>query len=249
VAALTASHALHLVGDTAWGVLLAVAPLALLFLVFQVLFLELPRNEVVRILTGTVAAAVGLLLFLTGVSLAFLPFGSLIGRSIADLSSPWLALVVGSVLGFVTTWGEPAVRILANEAEEASGGSINRVLVVTSICAGVAVSVGFGLLRIPLDIPISYILVPGYVLALALMRLSDPAFVAIAADAGGVATGPLANSFLLALALGASSAIEGQDPLLHGLGLVALIALAPILSIMSLGLLIRWKAGPGRTAR
>lgn len=82
---------------------------------------------------------------------------------------------------------------------------------------------------------------PGYALVLAAIWSSDKGFLSIAIDAGGVATGPLANTFLLALALGASSAV-GQDPLVQGLGLVSLIALAPVLSLMALGFLVRWKS-------
>lgn len=234
-----------LLAATAGSVVLAVAPLAFLFLVFQVLFLRLPVAEVSRILAGTLVAAVGLFLFLLGVSLAFLPFGRLIGEAVATLTPTWLVVPFGLALGFVTTWGEPAVRILAGEVEDASSGSIHRGLVLIAISAGVAVSVGLGLLRIGYGIPLVYLLVPGYALVLVIMGFSDKAFVAIAADAGGVATGPLANSFLLALALGASAGMGG-DPLVHGFGLVALIALAPILSVMTLGLLIRRKALPRR---
>jgi hypothetical protein len=153
----------------------------------------------------------------------------------------------GLILGFVTTWGEPAVRILADQVEEASGGSIRQRLVMTTICAGVAVAVGLGLFRISHGIPLLWLLVPGYLTVVAAVWLSDRGFVSIAVDAGGVATGPLANTFLLALALGASSAVSGQDPLVHGLGLVALIALAPIISVMLLGMLVRWKTRPTKS--
>lgn len=233
---------LELVGTTAWSVVLAVTPLVLLFLVFQVLFLGLPVKEVTRILGGTLLAAAGLFLFLLGVSIALLPFGRLIGEAVAALPQAWMVVPFGIVLGFVTTWGEPALRVLADEVEEASSGSIRRSMVLLAVCAGVAVAVAAGLLRIAYGIPLLYLLLPGYGIVLAIMWFSDEAFVAIAADAGGVATGPLANSFLLALALGASSAMEGQDPLVQGLGLVALIALAPVISVMVLGVLIRWKA-------
>ncbi|HHY49650.1 MAG TPA: DUF1538 domain-containing protein [Alphaproteobacteria bacterium] len=238
---------LALAGTTAWSVVLAVTPLLLLFLVFQVLFLGLPVKEVSRILIGTLVAAAGLFLFLLGVSIAFLPFGRLIGEAVAALPSAWMVVPFGAVLGFVTTWGEPAVRVLANEVEEASSGSIHGSMVLLAICTGVAFSVAAGLLRISYDVPLLYLVLPGYALVLAIMWFSDRQFVAIAVDAGGVATGPLANSFLLALALGASSAMDGQDPLVQGLGLVALIALAPVMSVMALGVLIRWKAGPRRS--
>ena len=227
-------------GRTAWSVALAVLPLVALFMIFQLLFLKLPRREVSRILTGTLVASAGLFLFLLGVAIGFLPFGRAIGEAIGSVSQKWLVVPFGLILGFVTTWGEPAVRVLADQVEEASTGSIPRPLVLAAICLGVAVAVGIGLLRIVYGVPLLWLLVPGYALAIALMRFSDKGFVSIAVDAGGVATGPLANSFLLALAIGASSAL-GRDPLVHGLGLVSLIALAPILSVMLLGLLVRLK--------
>ncbi len=230
----------HLAG-TAWSVVLAVLPLAVFFLVFQVLFLQLPAKEVSRILAGTLVAAAGLFLFLLGVNIAFLPFGRVIGEALGALPQKWLLAPFGILLGFVTTWGEPAVRILADQVEEASGGSIRRSLVLVAVCVGVAVSVGFGMFRIGHQIPLLHVVVPGYAIVLAIMWFSKKEFVAIAIDSGGVATGPLANSFLLALAFGASSAVGGQDPLIHGLGLVALIALAPVISVMALGLLVRWK--------
>ena len=227
-------------GEMAWRVALAVLPLAVLFIIFQLLFLKLQRREVSRILTGTLVASAGLFLFLLGVAIGFLPFGRAIGEAIGSVSQKWLVVPFGLILGFVTTWGEPAVRVLADQVEEASTGSIPRPLVLAAICLGVAVAVGIGLLRIVYGVPLLWLLVPGYALAIALMWLSDKEFVSIAVDAGGVATGPLANSFLLALAIGASSAL-GRDPLVHGLGLVSLIALAPILSVMLLGLLVRLK--------
>lgn len=233
--------ALEHLGSTAWSVVLAMLPLAVFFLIFQVLFLQLPLKEVSRILTGTLVASVGLFLFLLGVSIAFLPFGRVIGEAIGALPQKWLVVPFGIVLGFVTTWGEPAVRILADQVEEASGGSIRRSLVLVAVCVGVALSVGIGMFRIGHEIPLLHLVVPGYGIVLAIMWFSKTEFVAIAIDAGGVATGPLANSFLLALALGTSSVMGGEDPLVDGLGLVALIALAPVISVMSLGLLVRWK--------
>jgi hypothetical protein len=228
-------------GALAWSVAVAVVPLAGLFLVFQSLFLKLPRREVSRILTGTIIASAGLFLFLLGVGIGFLPFGRAIGEAVGALPQKWLLVPFGLVLGFVTTWGEPSVRILADQVEDASTGSIPRSVVLWTICLGVAVAVAIGLLRVAFGIPLLYLLVPGYGLVIAILRWSEPRFVAIAIDAGGVATGPLANSFLLALAFGASAAVGNQDPLVQGLGLVALISLAPVISVMTLGLAVRWK--------
>lgn len=225
----------------AGSVVVAILPIAAVFAVFQVWFLRLPRTEVIRITAGTLLATAGLFLFLLGVNIGFMPFGRAIGEAVGRMSSQWLVVPAGLLLGFVTTWGEPAVRILADQVEEASGGSIRQRLVMITICVGVAVAVGLGLHRISHGTPLLWIVVPGYLIVIAAIWLSNRDFVSIAIDAGGVATGPLANTFLLALALGASSAVAGQDPLVDGLGLVALIALAPILSVMLLGVLVRWK--------
>lgn len=227
--------------DTASSVVIAILPLAVLFLLFQVLFLDLPPKEVKRILTGTLVAAAGLFLFLLGVGIGFLPFGRAIGVALGGLSNDWLLVVSGMALGFATTWGEPSVRILADQVEEASSGSIRSTVVTVAVCAGVALAVGAGMLRIAHGIPLSYLVVPGYLFVLAVMRFTEAEYVGIAVDAGGVATGPLANTFLLALAFGVASAMGGQNPLIHGLGLVALIALAPVISLMALGLVIRRK--------
>lgn len=229
--------------DTARSVALAVLPLVAFFAAFQTLFLRLPRREVARVLTGTVMASAGLFLFLLGVSIGFLPFGQAVGAAIGSFSSKWLLIPFGLALGFVTTWGEPAVRILAGQVEEASAGSIRKSVVVLTICIGVALAVAAGVVRIAYDVPVLWLLGPGYAIGIAFIWLSDPRFVSIAIDAGGVATGPLANSFLLALAFGVAATME-RDPLAQGLGLVALIALAPVLSVMTLGILVRRKAAP-----
>ena len=226
------------VASDARGVLVAVTPLVVLFLVFQIFLLNLPLRQVADILKGTLIAAAGLLLFLVGIGVAFLPFGRAVGAALGAMDSTALFVAIGLALGFVTAWGEPGVRILASQVEHASNGSIRGPMVLYAVCAGVAVWVGIGVLRINYAVPLLYLLVPGYALVIALLWFSSNEFVAIAADAGGVATGPLANSFLLALALGASSSTGDQQPILNGFGLVSLIAVAPVMSVLLLGLLV-----------
>jgi hypothetical protein len=216
--------------DVFVGVATAVLPLVAFFLTFQLLLLRLPRRYVASILKGTLVASMGLLLFLQGVHVGLLPYGRAIGEALGALPQKWLLFPFGFLLGFLTTWGEPSVRILSDQVEKASSG-----------CLGVALIVGLGVLRIGYEIPLLYIVIPGYALVIAIAWFSDPEFLAIAIDAGGVATGPMANTFLLALALGLSSSMGRQDPILHGLGLVALIALAPIVSVMLLGFAFRAK--------
>lgn len=227
--------------SSAVDVLVAILPLAILFLLLQWLFLKLPRLEVMRMLLGLLIAAVGLFLFLVAVTVAYLPFGRALGEAFATVEARWVLPGLGLVLGLVTALGEPAVRILADQIEEASAGSIRRSMVLGAIAVGVALAVAVGLLRIMLSIPLLYILAPSYVLVILLMWLSHRDFIAIAVDAGGVATGPLVNTFLLAVAFGAASGFGEENPVVGGLGLAALIAVAPIVSLLILGVLIRRK--------
>ncbi|MCC6984489.1 MAG: DUF1538 domain-containing protein [Bauldia sp.] len=232
-------------GGIAVDVVAAIVPLIALFLVFQIAFLRIPWRDVAGMVIGLAIAAVGLLLFLAGVAVAYVPFGRAIGTALASLEWSWMVGLVGLVLGLVTAWGEPAIRILADQVEEASSGSITHGLVVAAICVGVAVAGAVGLLRIVYGIPILYILVPGYLLVILVMWFSERDFVAIAVDAGGVATGPLANTFLLAVALGTSASLGDGNALVGGFGLAALISVAPIVSVMIVGLLVRQKQRQG----
>ena len=226
---------------TVLSVATAVFPLVLLFVVFQVLMLRLPRKPVVDILKGTMLASAGLLLFLQGVHIGFLPFGRALGEALGTMSHRWLLAPIGFLLGFLTAWGEPSVRILANQVEDASSGSIRRSTVLYAICGGVALIVSLGMLRIVYDMPLLYILIPGYLFVIVIIWFSNKDFLSIAVDAGGVATGPMANTVLLALALGVSTSMGDQDLMVSGLGLVALIALAPIVSVATLGVIVNIK--------
>jgi hypothetical protein len=228
---------------TASNVGLAILPLVALFAAFQLVFLRLPRREVTRILAGTFIAAAGLFLFLLGVGVGFLPFGRAIGEALGRMENDWALLALGALLGFVTTWGEPAVRVLADQVQDATSGSIRASVVLQAVCIGVAAAAGIGMLRIAHEIPLIWLLAPGYLLVLVLLRTSGAEFAAIAVDAGGVATGPLANTFLLALALGAAASM-GRDPVVYGLGFVSIIALAPLVSVMVLGTLVTRRQRP-----
>ncbi len=227
--------------ETIFSVITAVAPLIILFLIFQFFLLKLPRKYVIAVFKGTLIAALGLLLFLQGVHIAFIPYGKLIGEALGALPFRWPLIILGLILGFLTTWGEPSVRILAQQVDHASSGSIKSINVIFTVCIGVSAIVGLGMLRIIYNIPLLAILLPGYMLVLVLLWFSDSEFLAIAVDAGGVATGPMANTFILALALGVSSAMGGKNLLISGLGMVSLIAMAPIISVMVLGLIFRIK--------
>jgi hypothetical protein len=229
------------IGHVFSGVVRALLPLLVLFIIFQFLVLKLPKSYVHNLLKGVLLAVAGLTLFLQGVSIGFFPAGQHMGEILGTIQIQWPLIPFGLIMGFLATWGEPAVRILGDQVEEASGGSIRKSLVIYAISSGVALFVALGMARIVYGIPLLWIIIPGYLLAIGMLWFSERSLVAIAFDAGGVATGPMAVTFVLAIAVGIASAIEGRDPILDGFGLIALIALAPILTIMALGLILRIK--------
>jgi nitrogen regulatory protein PII len=228
-------------GHTLLGIIEALAPLLVLFIIFQLTVLKLPRSYVFNLLKGALLAIVGLALFLQGVHIGFFPAGQAIGEVLGSIRFKWLLIPFGLVMGFLATWGEPAVRILSEQVEEASAGSIRKMIVLYTIAGGVAIFIALGMAKIVYGVPLLWIVIPGYLLAIGMLWFSDKSVIAVAFDAGGVATGPMAVTFLMAMAVGIASGIEGRDPVIDGFGLIALIALAPILTIMVLGIIIRLK--------
>jgi len=236
---LSGTTILYYLINTAQSVVEAVLPLLAILAIFQALFLKLPTSYFANLLKGTLISAGGLWLFLLGVQIGFLPYGQAIGEALGSFTHKWLAIPFGFLLGFVTTWSEPAVRVLCDQVEETSAGSIHKRTVLYAICIGVALVVVLGMARIVYSIPLLYILIPGYSLAILMVWFTHKNFVGFAFDAGGVATGPIANTFLLGLGLGMASVSGEQNLMVFGLGLAALIALAPIISVMALGLIVR----------
>jgi len=228
------------------GVVEAILPIVAILALFQILFLRLPVTYVINLLKGTLISVGGLFLFLLGVQIGFLPYGQAIGIALGDFTLKWLVIPIGFLLGFITTWSEPAVRILCDQVEEASIGSIRKTGVLYAICIGVATVVALGMARVIYQIPLLYILIPGYSLAILMVWFTPKDFIGFAFDAGGVATGPIANTFLLGLGLGLASSLRGENMVVYGLGLVALIALAPIISVMGLGLIVHVRNRYGR---
>lgn len=216
---------------------IAFAPLVLFFAYMQHRSLRLPRSYVLRLLKGVILSYVGLVLFLQGVTQGFLPAGTEIGRIIGGAPWRWALVPLGFFFGLAATAAEPAVRVLAIEMEKASGGSVGQKPVLVTLSLGVGIFVALAMFKLLAGISILWFVVPGYVLALVMTRFSTPSFISAAFDAGGVATGPMTVTFVMAIALGAAGALEGRDAVADGFGLIALVALAPILSVMALGIL------------
>lgn len=226
----------------------ALAPLLVFFALFQALIVRQTPWNLPRIVVGTVLATIGLSLFLQGVEAGFLPFGQLTGRTLSSASYSWLLIPIGFVLGFASIIAEPAVRVLNYEVEKVSAGSIKgRVLLIT-LSIGVGVAVALAMARVLYGIPLWTILAPGYLLAFVLTRYSSETYISIAFDSGGVATGPMTVTFILAMAVGAASGLEGRNPVAEGFGLVALVALAPILAVLILGIVYKYNENKANVA-
>jgi hypothetical protein len=219
----------------------ALVPLLLFFAFFQIFMLRLPFAQVRNALIGIILTFFGLAFFLQGVHIGFLPVGKEIGIIIGDLSYRWILIPIGFVLGFVATFAEPAVRVLNHEVDKVSSGYIPKKLMLYTLSIGVAISIALAMFRILYAIPLWYFIIPGYGLALVLMFFNTNTFTSIAFDSGGVATGPMTVTFILAIALGFSEKLEGSDPLIDGFGMISLVALAPILSVLILGILYSMK--------
>lgn len=224
----------------------ALAPLLVFFAIFQALIVRRTPPNLLRVAVGTVMAMIGLSLFLQGVEAGFLPFGERVGRTLSGVSYSWALIPIGFVLGFVSIIAEPAVRVLNYEVEKVSAGSIKSRILLITLSIGVGFAVALAMARILYEIPLWTILAPGYLLAFAMSRFSSESFVSIAFDSGGVATGPMTVTFILAMAVGAASGLEGRDPVTEGFGLVALVALAPILSVLTVGII--YKLNESRTS-
>ncbi|OLS38042.1 hypothetical protein BTR22_05935 [Alkalihalophilus pseudofirmus] len=222
-------------------VFFALLPLLVFFLVFQFFFLKLEKEKIINIGKGMVLSFFGLALFLQGVHVGFFPAGELMGEVLGGLSCSWILIPIGFVLGFVATFAEPAVRILNEQVEKVSGGYISERVMLYTLSIGVGVSIALSMLRILAGFSLWYYIIPGYLLAVVLLFLSSNTFSAIAFDSGGVATGPMTVTFILAIAVGVASVTEGRDPLMDGFGMIALVALAPILSVLILGVLFERK--------
>lgn len=222
-------------------VLHAVLPLLIFFLVFQFLFLKLNKKALVKILAGLLYTYVGLVLFLTGANVGFMSIGYYIGYYIADSGIGWLLVPLGMLMGFFIVMAEPAVQVLRQQVEDMTEGAVNGRVMGCSLSIGVAVAVGFAMLRVITGISIWYMILPGYLLALIITFFVPPIYTAIAFDSGGVASGPMTATFLLPLAMGACEGAGGSI-MTDAFGIVTMVAMTPVITVQVLGLIAGFKS-------
>ena len=222
-------------------------PIAAFFAVFDLVSLHLERKQLIRIGVGLAYTYLGLVIFLTGVNVGFMPAGNYLGSVIAELSCNWILIPIGMLIGYFIVMAEPAVYVLMRQVEELTDGAIPGSAMKHSLSIGVAVSVGLAMIRVLTGISIFYLLVPGYAVAIALSFFVPKLFTAIAFDSGGVASGPMATTFLLPFAMGACSAVGGNI-VTDAFGVVAMVAMTPLITIQGLGLIYRLRTKHGAVA-
>lgn len=215
--------------------LMALLPLVLLFFIYNFGKFKLPKGEIWGIIKGLILTLLGLVIFLTAVNSGFMDMGRVLGMELAKINN-WLLIGTGFVLGLIVVLVEPAVHVLGEQIEEVSGGHIPLKLIRLTLSLGVGIAIAFSMVRIIVpEVKLWYFLLPGFLIAIILSFKSDPVFVGIAYDAGGVASGPMTATFILAFAQGAASQIETANVLVDGFGIIAMVAMAPVFSLMILG--------------
>jgi hypothetical protein len=226
-------------------VMISLLPIVGVFIVFQLVSRRYQRRQVKRIAIGILYTYIGLVLFLTGVNVGFAPVGAYLGGRLASLPFNWVLVPIGMLIGYYIVKAEPAIQVLNHQVENVTAGAISVKAMNRCMSFGVAVSVGLAMLRVLAGIPIQWIIIPGYSIALILSRLVPKLFVGIAFDSGGVASGPMTSTFLLPLSIGVCEALGG-NLMMDAFGVVALVALTPLIAIQIMGLAYRFKTEKAR---
>ena len=223
-------------------------PIMVLFGVFQLAALRMDRRSLGRIGVGLGYTYIGLVLFLTGANVGFMPAGNYLGQVLAGQSFRWVLIPIGMLIGYFIVRAEPAVYVLNKQVEEVTDGAISARAMGTALSAGVSISVGLAMVRVLTGISILWFLIPGYAVAIGIAFVVPKLFTAIAFDAGGVASGPMTATFLLPLAQGACAAVGGNI-VTDAFGVVAMVAMTPLITVQLMGLAAQLKTRKARPAQ
>ena len=215
-------------------------PIVAIFGIMQLIARDINKRTLIRIGIGLAYTYIGLVLFLTGVNVGFMPAGNFLGQTLAGLPYAWIIIPIGMIIGYFIVLAEPAVFVLTRQVEEMTSGAISAKAMGLSLSIGVSASVGLAMLRVLTGISILWLLIPGYAIALILTFFVPKIFTAIAFDSGGVASGPMTATFLLPLAMGACEALGG-NVITDAFGIVAMVAMTPLITIQIMGLVFKLK--------
>ena len=215
-------------------------PIVAFFGIFQIIMLKIPKRQLMKIIVGLVYTYIGLVLFLTGANVGFMPAGNYLGQVIADLPYAWIIVPIGMVMGYFIVKAEPAVYVLNKQVEQMTEGGVSASAMGSALSIGVAVSIGLSMIRVLTGISILWFLIPGYAIALTISFFVPKMYTAIAFDSGGVASGPMTATFLLPFAQGACIAVGGTI-VTDAFGVVAMVAMTPLITIQLMGLVAQVK--------
>ena len=230
-----ASEIFKTFGATAKNVVIALLPIVLFFFLLQVTLLKLPKMRILQIVVGVFYTFFGLLLFLSAVEIGFMPIGFKIGTQLAE-KDPSLLTGVAFIIGFTVVLAEPAIHVLNKQVEHVTGGAVSKRSMLMALSVGVGVAVALSIVRVIFSFSVLYYLIPGYFLSLGISFFVPKLYTAIAFDSGGVASGPLTSTFILPLIVGVCTVLQGEGHVLaDAFGLVAMVAMIPLISIQSLG--------------
>jgi len=233
---------IELFGSQFVDVVISLAPILAIFIFFQIFSFKLKKRLVIKVLKGMVYTTVGLVLFLLGVNAGFMPVGKDIGFLLVGLNKDWLIVLIGFVLGLMVIMAEPAVYVLTRQIEDVTSGSLRKSSVLISMGLGVAVAVMLSMIRVLVpSLEFWHYALPGYIIALVLMKFTPKLFVGIAFDSGGVASGPMIGTFVFAYVQGVADG-KGADLLTDGFGMIAMVALAPLIALQLLGIVYKYKS-------
>jgi hypothetical protein len=219
---------------------LAMGCILICFIVLQIASRRYHKHQLVRMGIGFIYTLIGLVLFLTAVNVGFIPVGQELGLQLAASSYNWILIPLGGLIGYFIVAAEPAVHVLNKQVEEISSGAITAKMMYGALAIGISLAVAITMTRIIFEIPLLWILIPGYIIALGLSFFVPKIFTGIAFDAGAVCTGPMSATFLMPLAMGAAEGM-GKNVMLLAIGIVAIVALTPVIVIQIMGLLYQLK--------
>ncbi|GEL78743.1 DUF1538 domain-containing protein [Tenuibacillus multivorans] len=238
---------LHEFPSITFEITVALLPILIIFLVFQKISFKMSMKGVRKILMGLLFTFIGLVLFLVGVNAGFMDVGSFVGYNIANLDNKAYIIVIAFALGLVTILAEPAVYVLTHQIEDVTSGYVKRSAVLVTLSIGVGLAVLLSVLRVLIpELQLWHYLLPGYIIAIALTYVAPKLFVGIAFDSGGVASGPMTATFILAFVQGAAEATQGASVLIDGFGMIALVAMTPLIALQILGLAFKYKSNKAK---
>lgn len=226
------SEILSVILHTAREVLLALGLIVIFFLILQLVCLKLPKKKLIQIFVGIIYTFLGLVVFLSAVNIGFMPIGYKLGEMLA--ANKTVLCIIAFIMGMVVVLAEPAVHILNKQVEQITEGTVSRRAMMIALSCGVGLSILLSVIRIIFGFNILFYLIPGYLLSLGLSFFVPKLYTAIAFDSGGVASGPLTSTFILPFAVGVCSALQG-NVLADAFGIVAMVAMAPLITIQLLG--------------